>query len=211
MVGTPLPPRPRRRQEAGRGREGEGADGHPPRATRVSRHRCPYRGRRPHHRRRPRGAHRRHAESRRRGRAHVRRGLAAAEETMKTLEGRIALVTGAGSGIGRVTARLLAAEGARVALVGRRKEPLEQVVKEIQREQGIAVARTCDLTRSHDARDLGAWAVETLGGIDILINNAGQSSHARSIRWIGQDEWDAVLAVNTTGVYALTQAVLPSL
>ena len=130
---------------------------------------------------------------------------------MKTLEGRIALVTGAGSGIGRVTARLLAAEGARVALVGRRKEPLEQVVKEIQREQGIAVARTCDLTRSHDARDLGAWAVETLGGIDILINNAGQSSHARSIRWIGQDEWDAVLAVNTTGVYALTQAVLPSM
>ena len=130
---------------------------------------------------------------------------------MKTLDGKVALVTGGGSGIGRATALLLAAEGARVAVAGRRKEPLEQVVTEIQRENGTAVSKTCDLTRSHEARELGAWALQTLGGVDILINNAGQSSHARSIRWIGQDEWDAVLGVNTTGVYALTQSVLPSM
>ena len=133
------------------------------------------------------------------------------EETMKTLEGKIALVTGAGSGIGRATALLLAAEGARVAIAGRRKEPLEQVVAEIQRDKGTAVSKTCDLTKPHEARELGAWAVTTFGGVDILINNAGQSSHARSIRWVGQDEWDAVLGVNTTGVYALTQTVLPSM
>src|SRR5882672_10250132 len=108
------------------------------------------------------------------------------EETMKTLEGKIALVTGAGTGIGRATALMLAAEGARVAVAGRRKKPL-------------------------DARELGAWAVKTFGGVDILVNNAGQSSHARSIRWVGQDEWDAVLGVNTTGVYALTQTLLPSM
>ena len=130
---------------------------------------------------------------------------------MKTLEGKIALVTGAGSGIGRATALLLAAEGARVAIAGRRKEPLEQVVAEIQRDKGTAVSKTCDLTKPHEARELGAWAVTTFGGVDILINNAGQSSHARSIRWVGQDEWDAVLGVNTTGVYALTQTVLPSM
>jgi NADP-dependent 3-hydroxy acid dehydrogenase YdfG len=128
---------------------------------------------------------------------------------MKTLEGKVALVTGGGSGIGRCTALLLAAEGARVAIAGRRREPLEQVVAEIERAKGSATLKTCDLTKAQQARELGAWAVKTLGGVDILINNAGQSSHARSMRWIGQEEWDAVLGVNTTGVYALTQTLLP--
>src|SRR5438046_9449698 len=104
------------------------------------------------------------------------------EEIMKTLEGKVALVTGAGSGIGRATALMLAAEGARVAIAGRRKEPLEQVVAEIQRDKGTAVSKTCDLTKPHEARELGAWAVTTFGGVDILINNAGQSSHARRDR-----------------------------
>src|SRR5438128_335957 len=130
---------------------------------------------------------------------------------MGSLEGKVVLVTGGGSGIGRATALMLAAEGARVALAGRRKEPLAQVVAEIEREKGTAVVKTCDLTKAREARELGAWVVKTFGGLDILINNAGQSSHARSIRWIGQDEWDAVLGVNTTGVYALTQSVLPSM
>ena len=130
---------------------------------------------------------------------------------MKTLEGKVALVTGAGTGIGRATALLLAGEGARVALIGRRKEPLEEVMAEIERAQGTAVVKTCDLTRAHEARELGAWALATLGGVDILINNAGQSSRVRSVRWIGQDEWDAVLGVNTTGVYALTQTLLPTM
>ena len=130
---------------------------------------------------------------------------------MKTLEGRTAIVTGGGTGIGRAVALMLAAEGARVAVVGRRKEPLEQVVAEIERDKGVAVARTADLTKSHEARELGAWATATLGGVDILINNAGQSSHARSIRWVSQDEWDDVVKVNLTGVYALTQTVLPSM
>ncbi|HEX5814998.1 MAG TPA: SDR family oxidoreductase [Methylomirabilota bacterium] len=130
---------------------------------------------------------------------------------MKTLDGKTAIVTGGGTGIGRSAALMLAAEGARVAVVGRRKAPLEQVVAEIEREKGTAVARTCDLTRSAEARALGAWAVQTLGGVDILINNAGQSSHARSIRWVSQDEWDSVINVNLTGAYALTQTVLPSM
>lgn len=130
---------------------------------------------------------------------------------MKTLEGKVALVTGAGTGIGRATALMLAAEGARIAIAGRRKEPLEQVVGEIERAKGMAVAKTCDLTKPAQARELGAWVLKTFGGVDIVINNAGQSSYVRSIRWIGQDEWDSVLGVNTTGVYALTQTLLPAM
>jgi NAD(P)-dependent dehydrogenase (short-subunit alcohol dehydrogenase family) len=130
---------------------------------------------------------------------------------MKTLEGKTAIVTGGGSGIGRCVALMLAGEGARVAVVGRRKEPLQQVVAEIDREKGIAVARTCDMTKSPEARELGAWAVKTFGGVDILINNAGESSHSRSIRWTPQEQWDSVINVNLTGVYALTQSVLQSM
>jgi NADP-dependent 3-hydroxy acid dehydrogenase YdfG len=130
---------------------------------------------------------------------------------MKTLDGKIAIVTGGGSGIGRSVALMLTAQGARVALAGRRKEPLAQVVSEIEREKGTAVARTCDLTRAAEARELGAWVVKTFGGVDILINNAGESSHARSIRWTPQEQWESVINVNLTGVYALTQSVLPSM
>src|SRR3989475_9892865 len=132
------------------------------------------------------------------------------EETMKTLEGKIALVTGAGSGIGRATALLLAAEGARVAIAGRRKEPLEQVVAEIQRDKGTAVSKTCHLTKPHEAREVGARAVTTCGGGDTLINNAGQSSHGRSIRWGGRDEGAAALRGAPSGGDALSHTRPPS-
>jgi NADP-dependent 3-hydroxy acid dehydrogenase YdfG len=131
--------------------------------------------------------------------------------TMRALEGKTAIVTGGGSGIGRAAALRLAAEGARVAVVGRRKAPLEQVVAEIEREKGTAVAHTCDLTQADQARALGAWALTTFGGVDILINNAGESSHARSIRWTPQEQWESVINVNLTAVYALTQSVVQSM
>jgi len=130
---------------------------------------------------------------------------------MGRLDGKVAIVTGGGSGIGRVTAAMLAAEGAGVAVCGRRKEPLDAVVTAIEQAGGRAVARPCDLEDTAAARELAAWAVATLGRVDILVNNAGHSSRVRSIRWVGDDEWNSVLAVNLTGVWALTQAVLPSM
>ena len=130
---------------------------------------------------------------------------------MAKLAGQVAIVTGAGTGIGRSTAHLLAAEGAQVVLSGRRRAPLDVVATEIAKAGGKAVARESDVSRPEQGRALVEWVVKTLGRVDILINNAGHSSKARNVRWIGQEEWDAVINVNLTGVYALIQSVLPGM
>jgi NADP-dependent 3-hydroxy acid dehydrogenase YdfG len=130
---------------------------------------------------------------------------------MGALDGQVAIMTGGGSGIGRAAALMLAAEGAQVVVAGRRKAPIEAVAAEIGRAGGRAVARVCDVEKAAEARGLAEWTVAQCGRVDILVNNAGHSSRARNVRWVGQEEWDSVLAVNLTGVYALTQAVLPSM
>ena len=130
---------------------------------------------------------------------------------MGLLDGQVAIVTGGGSGIGRETARMLAAEGARVVVSGRRQGPLDETVSEIARLGSKAVARTADMESATDPADLAQWCLETFGRVDILINNAGHSSTVRAIRWVRKADWDSVLAVNLTGVYLLCQAVIPSM
>jgi NADP-dependent 3-hydroxy acid dehydrogenase YdfG len=130
---------------------------------------------------------------------------------MGVLDGQVAIMTGGGSGIGRAGALMLAADGAQVVVAGRRKAPIEEVAGEIARAGGRAVARVADVEKPAEARGLAEWTVAQCGRVDILVNNAGHSSRARNVRWVGQEEWDSVLAVNLTGVYALTQAVLPGM
>ena len=130
---------------------------------------------------------------------------------MRRLDGQVAIVTGGGSGIGRETARMLAAEGATVVVAGRRRPPLDAVVKELEQTGGRAAAREVDLEKRSGPAELARWTVSTFGRVDVLINNAGHSSKVRSIRWVGREDWDSVLAVNLTAVYELTQAVLPSM
>ena len=130
---------------------------------------------------------------------------------MGVLDGQVAIMTGGGSGIGRSAALMLAAEGAQVVVAGRRKAPIEAVAVEIAGAGGRAVARVCDVAKPAEARALAEWTVAQHGRVDVLVNNAGHSSKARNVRWVGQEEWDGVLAVNLTGVYALTQAVLPGM
>jgi NADP-dependent 3-hydroxy acid dehydrogenase YdfG len=130
---------------------------------------------------------------------------------MGVLDGQVAIMTGGGSGIGRVAALMLAAEGALVVVSGRRKAPIEAVAGEITAAGGRAVARVCDVARAAEARALAEWTVAQHGRVDVLVNNAGHSSRARNVRWVGQEEWDSVIGVNLTGVYALTQAVLPNM
>jgi NADP-dependent 3-hydroxy acid dehydrogenase YdfG len=130
---------------------------------------------------------------------------------MRTLDGKVAIVTGGGSGIGRAAAKMLAAEGAQVVVSGRTQSKLDEVAREIAAAGGKAAARAANVERSDEAVGLATWTLGRFGRVDILVNNAGHSSKVRSIRWVSEDEWRSVYDVNVTGVYRLTQAVIPNM
>jgi NADP-dependent 3-hydroxy acid dehydrogenase YdfG len=130
---------------------------------------------------------------------------------MGTLKGQVAIVTGGGTGIGESAARMLAAEGAQVVICGRRQAPVDNVARSIEEDGGLCAARAVDLEDADAAAAFVGWTLERFGRVDVLVNNAGHSSHARSVRWTRRAEWDSVMAVNLTAVYVLTQAVLPGM
>lgn len=114
--------------------------------------------------------------------------------------GKIALVTGGGSGIGRATALAFAREGATVVVTGRSAGPLEQTAKLIADEGGRADAVTADVTSSEDLARLVATTVERHGGLHIAFNNAG-TLEAGPLADLDEDAWNRQLAVNLTGVF----------
>jgi len=129
---------------------------------------------------------------------------------MPALEGRVAIVTGGGSGIGRATARMLAEEGAQVVIAGRRKAPLDEVVAEVEKAGGRCAARVADLGKTGEAALLARWTLERYGRVDVLVNNAGHSSKVRNIRYVDEREWESVVAVNLTGVYSSPRPCCPA-
>ncbi|MGD8376168.1 MAG: glucose 1-dehydrogenase [Acidobacteriota bacterium] len=124
------------------------------------------------------------------------------------LDGRVALVTGAGTGIGRATAIRLAGAGARVALAGRREEPLRATAAAI--ETGGTCVVPGDVTRGDDARRMVDGAVRELGGLDILVNAAG-ILEAGTIESTSLEDWDRMLDVNLRAVVQIIQLALPHL
>jgi NADP-dependent 3-hydroxy acid dehydrogenase YdfG len=123
----------------------------------------------------------------------------------------VAIVTGGGTGIGRCTAMMLAAEGAQVVIAGRRLEPLEAVVKEIIQAGGQAVARSADLSTFDEALALGQWTIGAFGRVDVLVNNAGVAGPIRNLQWTSRAQVEEVIGINLIAVLALTQAVLPDM
>ncbi|MHC9045591.1 SDR family oxidoreductase [Microbacterium saperdae] len=130
---------------------------------------------------------------------------------MTELNGQVAVVTGAGSGMGRETALLLAGSGATVVIVGRRPDPLEELRAEIEAAGGAAVIDVADISADGAAEALIARVAENVGPIDILVNNAGSSSSVLNPLWLAEDEWRAVIDVNLTAVFLLSRAVLPGM
>lgn len=127
---------------------------------------------------------------------------------MGLLDGKIALVTGAGTGIGKEAALLLAQEGATVVLTGRRATPLEAVAAEIAAHGGKAAVRPLNIASRDEIFASVAWVRETIGPIDILVNNAGSASKVLNARFLSEEEWNSTVNINLTAVFNLTQAVL---
>jgi len=129
---------------------------------------------------------------------------------MKPLAGKISIVTGAGSGIGKAVALLLSRSGCRVVLAARNESRLSTVREEIEKGGGEAMVVATDLTRDEELERLVNRAVEKWGSIDYLINNAGWGKHAPVVKAKIKD-WDETLQVNLRAPMILTKLVLPAL
>jgi NAD(P)-dependent dehydrogenase (short-subunit alcohol dehydrogenase family) len=125
------------------------------------------------------------------------------------LKGRVTLVTGGGTGIGRAIALGFAREGAKVAVLGRRKEALERVVSEVRRGQGEATAIVCDVTRSGSVCSAVEEVDKAFGRLDVLVNNAGMLS-VTTVENISEEDWDRVIETNLKGPFLVSRAVLPA-
>ena len=127
---------------------------------------------------------------------------------MAGINGKVVAVTGASSGIGEATARLLAARGAAVVLGARRTERLDKITREIRDQGGRAVARAADVTRPEDLQGLTAVAVGEFGRLDVLVSNAGISKLGL-VAGLDVDGWQAMIDVNLRGVLNGIAAALP--
>jgi 3-oxoacyl-[acyl-carrier protein] reductase len=129
------------------------------------------------------------------------------ERQMTTLQGRIALVSGASQGIGRACALELARAGATVALAARNEAKLAEAVAEIEAAGGQAAAFALDLSSEDSIKAAAKAVLERFGKVEILVNNAGITRDGLMMS-MKRAEWDDVLATNLTGTFLLTQALL---
>jgi NADP-dependent 3-hydroxy acid dehydrogenase YdfG len=129
--------------------------------------------------------------------------------TEKPLEGQVAVVTGAGTGIGRATAIALGRAGARVVVSGRRREPLEAVATELRAAGVATLVQPGDVTRPEAAAALADAASDAWGRLDLLVNNAGLNARVRDLDAVSVDDWREVIEVNLHGTFLPTSSALP--
>ena len=126
------------------------------------------------------------------------------------LSGKVAIVTGGGSGIGRASCLALAQVGALVIVAGRTLSKVCEVAEEITARGGAALPVAVDVSKGADVQRMIAFAAETFGGVDILFNNAGISP-VGSVTEISEDEWDECLAIDLRSVFLGAKYVIPEL
>ena len=129
-------------------------------------------------------------------------------ESRRRLEGQVAIVTGAGTGIGEAAARAFTYEGARVVLVGRREQPLLANAEAIRGAGGEAVVIPGDVSQAVDAERIITATIQSFGRVDCLFNNAGIQGHGAPIIDMDEVAFDELIAINLKGPWLMTRAAL---
>ncbi|MES3022946.1 MAG: SDR family oxidoreductase [Pseudomonadota bacterium] len=130
---------------------------------------------------------------------------------MHQLSGKVAIVTGASSGIGYETAKLFARQGAKMVVTARRQAELDTLVAEIKHQGGEAIAIAGDIRDENLARALVETAVDHFGGLDIAFNNAGTTGDAAPVADISTDAWQTILDTNLTSAFLGAKYQLPAM
>ena len=127
------------------------------------------------------------------------------------LKDKVAIITGAGSGLGRAAALLFSREGAKVVVAANREKDGKQTVKLIKEASGEAILVQVDVTSAIDVEKAVRTAVEKYGKLDIMFNNAGTPGPGKLIADITEEEWNRVISVNLTGVFLGTKYAIPEM
>jgi NAD(P)-dependent dehydrogenase (short-subunit alcohol dehydrogenase family) len=123
--------------------------------------------------------------------------------------GKVAFVTGAGSGIGRATALAFAREGASVVVSDISEQNVRETARMIEELGGRALAVACDVTRSEDVKAALDETIETFGRLDVAFNNAGAENEVKPMADVTEEEWDRIVAINLRGVFLCMKYEVP--
>jgi 3-oxoacyl-[acyl-carrier protein] reductase len=129
---------------------------------------------------------------------------------MKRLQGRVAIITGAGTGLGRATALLFADEGAKVVVADVDSKSAQETADLIQARGGDALAVQTDVSKRADAENLARTTIERYQRVDILVNNAGIRGMG-SVLDLTEEQWDSILDINLKGMFLCSKYVLPQM
>ncbi len=131
--------------------------------------------------------------------------------TSPQFAGKVAFITGAGTGIGRATALAFAREGASVVVTGRSELTLQETARLIEQDGGRALAVVCDVTRSEEVQAALAQTIATFGRLDYAFNNAGVEQHDGPLPDLDEAEWDRIVNTNLRGIFLCMKYQLPLL
>lgn len=127
-----------------------------------------------------------------------------------SLEGKVAIVTGAGGGVGKSTTERLVDEGCKVTLVGRDRSKLSKIVSNYDKSNNL-LAVSADITKEAEVLNVIEQTISLFDTVDILVNNAGVINDPISFHLMSEDQWDELISTNLKGTFQMTKAVLPIL